>query len=161
MLLTLPFRLQGSGYGPMQIGAVTMPYAIAVGIASPIAGMLSDHSAPGVPGTVGLGAVLAGVIALGILAGHPATSDVAWRRATGGVGFGLFFSPNACLIVGSVPAGRASLVATTRMIGQAFGSTLLGIVLSVGSAAAGSATFVSAGLVLIALACSAARLRLA
>jgi DHA2 family multidrug resistance protein-like MFS transporter len=95
------------------------------------------------------------------LPSHPGFLEVGWRSALCGLGFGTFFSPNGRLVVGSVPraraAGASALVATTRMFGQALGSTALAGVLVLGLP--GAAPFaIAALLAAIALACSAARM---
>ena len=78
-----------------------------------------------------------------------------------GLGFSLFFSPNGRLVVGSVPrsraAGASSLVATTRMFGQALGSTALAGVLALGLGRT-VPMLIAALLGGLALVCSAARI---
>jgi len=134
IILALPFRLHAAGFGPAEIGEVIMPYALAATISAPTSGMLSDHISPTTLGTTGLSIAIIGLL---LLAHLPATpQDVAWPMALLGTGFGLFMSPNARLIIGSVTPNRAasasSLISTTRMMGQALGSTLVGAMLAWG-----------------------------
>ena len=164
LILSMPFRLHEYGFGSAEIGAVFVPFAVTSGLFSPVSGMLSDRVAPALLGTIGLAAAMLGVLFLSFLPIHPNHFDLAWRMGLCGLGFGLFFSPNARLIVGSAPPDRAapasSLIATTRMFGQALGSTLLGGLLAIGVGASSVSALIAAGLVLVAGLCSAARLRL-
>ncbi|MEJ6011756.1 MFS transporter [Novosphingobium aquae] len=129
-LLYLPFELHEAGMSPAAVGAALTPYAFAVIIIAPSSGMLSDRFSPQWLGLWGLMLALAGLVALAFIPDHPQVMDVAWRVALCGAGFSLFFSPNGRLMISSVPrsrtAGASSLLATTRMFGQALGSALLG-----------------------------------
>jgi DHA2 family multidrug resistance protein-like MFS transporter len=91
----------------------------------------------------------------------PAYFDVAWRTALCGVGFSMFFSPNGRLMITSAPrnrvAGASSLLATTRMFGQALGSAILGGLLAL-SAGANLPVLVATLLVGLALVCAATRM---
>ena len=79
-----------------------------------------------------------------------------------GAGFGLFLSPNARLIIGSVPRDRAAsaggLISTTRMTGQTLGATLIAALLALKLGDGPVPPLVAAGLALIAGLCSVARL---
>lgn len=130
LLLYVPFRLTALGLSPAQIGTMLVPYAVTVTIFAPASGMLSDRVSSSVLGTAGLAIALVAAISLALVPAHPGFFDIGWRLALCGAGFGMFFSPNGRLIVGSVPRTRAavasSLLATTRMFGQALGPILLG-----------------------------------
>lgn len=161
MLLYLPFRLHDAGLGSAAIGAMLAPYAVTVMIAAPSSGMLSDKLSPTLLGTLGMAIATLGLISFAWLPAGPDFLAVGWRMAVCGLGFSLFFSPNGRLVVGSVPrsraAGASSLVATTRMFGQALGSTALAGVLALGLG--GMAPMLIAALLGgLALACSAARI---
>jgi DHA2 family multidrug resistance protein-like MFS transporter len=88
-------------------------------------------------------------------------ADMAWRLALCGLGFSLFFSPNGRLVVGSVPreqaAGASSLVSTTRMFGQALGSTALAGLLALGLGAM-MPVLAAVSLALAGLVCNALRI---
>jgi DHA2 family multidrug resistance protein-like MFS transporter len=134
IILALPFRLHAAGFGAAEIGEVILPYALAATIFAPASGVLSDHISPTTLGTTGLGIAIIGLLLLAHLPATPA--DVAWPMALLGTGFGLFMSPNARLIIGAVAPSRAasasSLISTTRMMGQALGSTFVGVLLAWG-----------------------------
>lgn len=161
MLLYLPFQLHAAGLGSAAIGAMIAPYAITVMIAAPSSGMLSDKLSPTVLGTLGMAVATLGLVSFAWLPASPDFVAVGWRAAVCGLGFSLFFSPNGRLVVGSVPrsraAGASSLVATTRMFGQALGSTGLAGILALGLSRS-APLLVAALLAGTALACSAARI---
>jgi MFS transporter, DHA2 family, multidrug resistance protein len=160
LLLYLPFRLHGLGLGSAAIGGMVAPFAITVMIAAPASGMLSDHISPMSLGTAGMAIATVGVASVIWLSVAPTFFDVAWRMAICGLGFSLFFSPNGRLVVGSVPreraAGASSLVATTRMLGQALGATGLAGLLAFGLPAITPALIATA-LAVLGLLCSVAR----
>jgi DHA2 family multidrug resistance protein-like MFS transporter len=161
LLLFIPFRLHALGLGSAEIGAMIAPYAVTVMIAAPSSGMLSDRIPAPVLGTIGMAVATLGLLTVAWLPDAPSFGDVAWRLALCGLGFSLFFSPNGRLVVGSVPreraAGASSLVSTTRMFGQALGSTalagLLALDLGAMTPALAAVTLALAGLV-----CSALRI---
>ena len=161
LLLALPFRLSAMGFSPAAIGTMIVPYALAVTVAAPSSGMLSDRISPSVLGTVGMSIAVVAALCLAYLPDRPSYPDIAWRTALCGVGFSMFFSPNGRMVVGSVPktraAGASSLIATTRMFGQALGSTLLGGVLALRMGATAPALS-AAVLAVVAWLLSAARL---
>src|SRR5699024_2222814 len=105
------------------IGAMIAPYAMAVIVAAPSSGMLSDKVSPQVLGLAGLFIATGAVLSFAWLPAAPAYFDVAWRTALCGVGFSMFFSPNGRIMITSAPrnrvAGASSLLSTTRMFGQA------------------------------------------
>jgi DHA2 family multidrug resistance protein-like MFS transporter len=160
LLLYLPFRLHGLGLGSAAIGGMIAPFAFTVMIAAPASGMLSDRISPMSLGTAGMAIATAGVASVIWLPEAPTFVDVAWRMALCGLGFSLFFSPNGRLVVGSVAreraAGASSLVATTRMLGQALGATGLASLLAY-SLPAGAPAVIATALAALGLACSLAR----
>ena len=103
------------------------------------------------------------LILLAFLPEHVLRFDLVWRMALCGLGFGLFLSPNARLIVHSAPRTRAAsaggLIATTRLTGQTLGATLLAALLSIGAGSNRVPALVAAGLAVIAGICSFARLK--
>jgi DHA2 family multidrug resistance protein-like MFS transporter len=163
LLLYIPFRLNALGVAPAMIGGMLAPYALSVIVFGPTSGILSDWLSPSVLGTTGLAIA---VVAAALLAGvpsHPRYFEMAWRVALCGAGFSLFFSPNGRLVLGSAPHTRAaaasSLISTSRMFGQALGSTLLGGLLALRLAPSAPA-LVGAGLAGLALLFSATRIML-
>ena len=106
-----------------------------------------------------------GLVALVLIAelpAHPGYFDVAWRMALCGAGFGAFTSPNARLIIGSVPRDRAAsaggLISTIRLCGQTTGATLAAALLAFGFGSGTVPALIAAGLAASAGLCSVARL---
>lgn len=161
MLLALPFLLTDLGLKPAEIGAMITPYVITTMVVAPACGMLSDRFSPGTLGTIGMVFTVAGLVSLTMISTEPTYLAMAWRMVLCGLGFGMFFAPNARLVVGSVKFDRAaaasSLLATMRPAGQALGATLLGILFSMHFKGAGPALFIAIGFAVFALLCSIAR----
>lgn len=130
LMLSMPFLLDAYGFSALEIGSLLLPYVIATAICSPVSGFLSDRLSPVLLSTMGLSVALLGLISFGWLDSTVTHAQILWRMAMCGAGFGLFFSPNARLIIGSAPRSRSasasSLISTTRVFGQALGSTIFG-----------------------------------
>lgn len=133
--LSVPFTFQ-SRYGmtPAEIGAMMACWPLAMLVAAPLAGALSDRAPKGLLG--GLGMLLAAV-GLTLMAFAPIDASslrLALPLMLGGAGFGLFIAPNSHLIVGTAPptrvASAGALVSTTRLIGSTLGGTLLAALLA-------------------------------
>ena len=90
----LPFLFEGAfGFEPVEVGFLMVPWPLAVGLAAPVAGWLSDRYPPGLLGACGMALMTAGLTALSWLAPGAGPADIAWRMALCGAGFGLFQSP--------------------------------------------------------------------
>ena len=76
------------------------------------------------------------LLCVAFLPAHPTHFDIGWRIWFCGVGFGIFSSPNARLMVASAPPNRTasagSIFSTTRMLSQAVGGTVLASLLAMG-----------------------------
>lgn len=164
VIIGLPFRLEATyGFAPAAIGAMIVPWPLTVMVVAPTAGWLSDRIPAGILGGVGMGVSVVGLALLAYLPVHPGYWDIAWRMGLAGGGFGLFLSPNARLIIGSVPRERATaaggLIATTRLTGQTLGATLAALLLAHGLASGRASPLIAAALAGVAGVCSVARLR--
>ncbi len=162
--LSLPFRLQHVyGLPPREIGAMIAPLPLSIMVMAPLSGMLSDRYPAGVLGAIGMGIAAVAMVCLGFLPAHLTYPAMLWRMMLCGTGFALFFAPNMRLVVGSAPRERAAsaggLVSTTRLTGQTLGATLVASMLSLGLEATAVPCLIGAGLLVLAGACSAARLR--
>jgi DHA2 family multidrug resistance protein-like MFS transporter len=164
VMLTLPFRLQqGLAYSPAEAGLVLGAWPLVMMVAAPASGMLSDRVPAGWLGTIGMTIAIAGMTCLAFLPASPNHADIIWRIALAGVGYGLFYSPNARQIIGSAPIERAAaagaLTQTTRMTGLVLGSTTAAALLAGGHGAGSSPPLLAAALALLTGLCSAGVLR--
>lgn len=164
VMLSLPFRLQHLyGFTPGQIGTIIAALPLAIMVVAPASGILSDRIQPSIIGTIGMSIAVAGLLLLAFLPSDPSANDIRWRLAVCGAGFGMFFSPNARLIIGSTPHDRAAaaggLISTNRLVGQTSGATLAAALLAAGLGAGSTPALVAAALTAVAALCSAARLR--
>jgi DHA2 family multidrug resistance protein-like MFS transporter len=164
VLLSLPFRLQQQyGWSTTEVGAVITAWPATMAVVAPTAGMLSDRFPAAILGAVGMVISICGLLLLAFLPSHPTHADLIWRTALIGAGYGLFMSPNARLIIHAAPHERAAsaggLVGTTRLMGQTLGATLLAALLASGIGHGAAPALTAAGLALIAMVCSLARLR--
>jgi MFS transporter, DHA2 family, multidrug resistance protein len=137
LVIFMPFRLQqGYAFTPGEIGGMMSSYAVASLMCAPIAGYLSDRIPVALLSTIGMVIASIGLLLVAFLPNPPSHVDVAWRVWLCGAGFGIFFSPNARLILASAPrtrtAAAGSIFSTTRMLGQATGATLVAALLAMG-----------------------------
>lgn len=133
--VSLPFNFQTvMGFTPAQVGLLMMPWPLATGIAAPIAGRLSDRHSPAIMGGIGLAVLAAGLVSLALLPEGAFVSDIAWRMALCGAGFGFFQTPNNRTIVTAAPKVRAGaaggMLSTARLTGQTVGAALTALVLA-------------------------------
>ncbi len=165
LLLMLPFRLQQAyGYSPRETGLLLASWPVAMMIVAPAAGMLSDRIMPSWLCMTGMMIASLGMITLACLpAVSPGHFGLMWRIALTATGFGLYYSPNARQLIGSVPAKRAAaagaLSQTTRMAGQVLGSTIAAALLALHASTGPASPMLGAVFALAALGFSAATLK--
>ena len=133
--VALPFYLQDRfGYSAVQIGLLITPWPIAVGFAAPIAGWLAERHPAGLLGGIGLLIFGGGLAALALLPPHPTLTDIVWRMALAGAGFGLFQSPNNRTMIAAAPrersGGASGMLGTARLLGQTIGAALVAMLLA-------------------------------
>ncbi len=165
-LLSLPFRLQEHfGFSPAQIGAVISPWPLSMMVVAPIAGWLSDRVHAGLLGGIGMAIATLGMALLALMPDGLSQWAIAWRMALCGVGYAMFLSPNARLVVSAAPLARAAsaggLISTNRLVGQTLGATLIAALLALGYGSDGTPAVIAAVLTLLAGVCSVARLKIA
>jgi DHA2 family multidrug resistance protein-like MFS transporter len=164
VMVTLPFRLQQQfHFTPAEAGAVLAPLPLMSMIVAPTSGLLSDRINAGVLGGIGMAIGVTGMICLALLPAAPSHLEILWRVATIGVGFGMFFSPNARQILGAAPVERAAaagaLNSTIRGTGQTLGATTVAALMAAGVGIGPTPPFVAAGLALVSGICSVAALK--
>jgi len=127
--VALPFYFQETLHRTaVETGLFMTPWPLVVAIMAPIAGRLSDRYPAGILGGIGLALLCLGMGLLAALPAAPATTDIVWRMALCGCGFGFFQAPNLKALMSSAPPGRSgsasSIVATARLTGQTIGAAL-------------------------------------
>ncbi len=110
------------------------PWPLGVGLSAPIAGRLAERYSAGLLGGIGLVVFAAGLLALALLPPHPAYSDIVWRMALAGIGFGMFQSPNNRTLIAAAPrersGGASGMLGTARLLGQTVGAALVALLLA-------------------------------
>ena len=127
--LALPFHFETALHRTqVETGLLMTPWPVALAVVAPVAGRLSDKVPAAWLGAAGMGLLAVGLGLLAALPAHACTADIVWRVALGGVGFGLFQSPNNRLLLSSAPRERAGaaggMLATARLVGMTAGATL-------------------------------------
>jgi DHA2 family multidrug resistance protein-like MFS transporter len=111
----LPFYFQSvMGRSAVETGLLMTPWPLAVGVAAPIAGRLSDRHRAGTLGGVGLVVFAAGLGLLSAIRPGATNLDIAWRMAVCGLGFGFFQSPNNRAMVTAAPMHRSAAAGSDR-----------------------------------------------
>ncbi len=112
-VMSLYFQLV-RGYGPVQTGIALIPLDATLIIVGPLSGTLSDKY--GSRGLSSLGLVIAsiGFLLLSGITGVTSTIQIIIWLAIIGVGIGLFRSPNASSVMGSVPANERGIASGIR-----------------------------------------------
>lgn len=162
-VLSLPFRLQHSfGFSPSDVGAAVAPFPLVMMVMAPLSGMLSDRYHPGALGGIGMAIATAAMLLLVWLPADATQIDIAWRMAICGLGYSLFLSPNAKLVISAAPIARAAsaggLISTNRLGGQALGAALVAALLAAGHGYDSTPAMIGAVLTFLAGICSLARL---
>ncbi|TWC66529.1 MFS transporter [Herbaspirillum sp. SJZ099] len=139
--VALPFLFQNAyGYSAFESALLFTPWPIGIVLVAPHAGRLADRHSPALLSTAGLALFTVGLALLALLPDQAQAWDIGWRALVCGMGFGFFQSPNNREMLGNVSrerSGNASgVLAIMRTFGQCMGAALLGIVLSVYTAAA-------------------------
>jgi DHA2 family multidrug resistance protein-like MFS transporter len=164
VLVSLPFRLQQQfHFSPAAAGAVLVPMPLVSVVVAPTSGLLSDRIPAGLLGGIGMAIGFISMIFLALLPAAPSEFAILWRVALCGLGFGMFFSPNARQVLGAAPAARAAaagaLFSTLRGAGQTLGATVIAALLAMGAGIGPVPGLMAAGFTFIAGICSVAVLR--
>ena len=133
--LLTPFYLAiVRGLPPGGVGAILIAVPVAMSVASPVAGWLSDRF--GTRRLPALGAALlgAGLFALSLAGPADPLWTVVARLALCGLGMGLIQAPNNSAVMGALPRDRlgsgGGLLATARSVGMVLGVEVAGALFS-------------------------------
>ncbi|MCA8926865.1 MAG: MFS transporter [Alphaproteobacteria bacterium] len=158
LMVALPFRLQEAmHYSPDDAGLMIMAFPLTMLVVSPLAGWLSDRVRAALLGAVGLAVACCGFALVAFLPTTAGAFDLSWRLVVAATGLGLFFAPNARMIVGRAPHSRAAaagaLLSTGRLLGQTLGAAGVGVLLSMGAGLGPTPMLIGIGLEAIAALC--------
>jgi EmrB/QacA subfamily drug resistance transporter len=139
----LPFYLEElRGFSTQEAGLLLTPFSLTIAVVGPIAGSLADRYGSRWLAPVGLAIMALGLVQLTRLGATSSLPEMIVPLIVGGLGQGLFLSPNTNALLGATPRaeqGQASgVLATGRIVGQSLSVAVAGAVFaSLGGAAAG------------------------
>lgn len=117
VVFLLTFYLQGiKAIDPLMTGIILVPFALTQMIVSPISGWISDRYDARKLGSLGLLIASIGMGGFLRITDTTPTSILIILMVIIGIGSGLFFSPNAGLIMGAVPAHKRGIAGGTRIM---------------------------------------------
>jgi DHA2 family multidrug resistance protein-like MFS transporter len=134
--LSLPFLFQAAGRGQAEAALLLTPWPLALAVAAPVAGRLSDRVPTALLCAGGMAALAAGLAALlgaeaAALLSPGAAALVGALVALCGAGFGAFMTPNNRTMLSAAPKARAGgaggMQATARVLGTTLGTTVLAL----------------------------------
>src|SRR5947207_566507 len=112
-VMTLYFQLV-RGYDPLHAGIFLIPLDVTLILVGPVSGALSDKWGARGLSTLGLLVASAGFFVLSRLDGSTIYPQVVAGLVLVGFGIGLFRSPNASSVMGSVPASKRRISSAVR-----------------------------------------------
>jgi len=134
MVFLTPFYLQRVlHYAPNKLGLIMTSLPLAIMVAAPFCGSLSDRIGTRLLTCLGAAVCALSLFFMSQLPVSASSADVVWRLALFGLGTGIFQSPNNSAVMGSAPnahLGIASgILATMRTVGMVLGVAIAGLVL--------------------------------
>ena len=135
VFIALPIAFQQfMGHSPLMAALMFIPWPLATALAGPWAGRQADRRDPRLVAAAGLAVFAVGLATLANLPADADALDIMWRTAICGLGFGLFQSPNNREILTNADrahtARAAALLSSARLLGQALGAILVGIIVA-------------------------------
>lgn len=130
--VVLPFYFQQyHGYGYTDVGLLLGAWSVGMAFMAPVAGVLSDRYSVAILSGLGAAGIAAGLTAVLVLPSYGHFAWLALAMGIAGVGFGFFQTPNNRAMLAGAPLSRSGaaggMQATTRVFGQSFGTTLVGL----------------------------------
>ncbi len=131
--VALPFYFQSVlGRDQVETGLLMTPWPVALGLAAPLAGRLSDRVPAGVLGAVGMAGLAVGLALLSWLSPATTALEIGLMMALCGFGFGCFQTPNNRTMLASAPRARSGaaggMLALARLTGMTVGATVVALV---------------------------------
>lgn len=136
-VVALPFYFrQVMDYSYTEIGLMLGVWSLGIGLMAPLAAWLSHHVAIALMCAAGAFFMALGSALLLFYDAQTSMSFVIFSMALGGIGFGLFQTPNNRALLAGVPRHRSgaagAMQATTRVYGQSFGTALVALAFAFG-----------------------------
>lgn len=136
-VVALPFFFQKvMGYDYTEIGIMLGIWSLGVGVMAPTSAWLSNRFPIAILCAIGAGGIALGT---GLLLFYDAQTPISLIVAAmilGGMGFGLFQTPNNRALLAGVPRHRSGaaggMQATVRVYGQSFGTALVALAFALG-----------------------------
>ena len=132
-LVSIPFFFQRILHlNEVETGLMLTPWPLAAMIAAPVAGRLMDRFNAGLLGGIGLVIFGVALFLLAVMPAHPSHINIIWRMFLGGIGFGLFITPNNSTIIASAPrersGGASGMLGMARLLGQTVGAAFVAVI---------------------------------
>jgi EmrB/QacA subfamily drug resistance transporter len=125
LMFLFVFYFQGpQGQSPIMAGVELAPMAVAMLVASPIAGVIADRRGSRGLSALGMVVTAAGLAGMTMLQAHTAYVWSALWLALVGIGSGMFNSPNTAAMMGVVPTHRRGIAAGARVMLQNTGAVI-------------------------------------
>jgi len=138
-VVALPFYFQRiMGYSYSEIGVMLGIWSLGVGMMAPMAAWLSSRVPIALLCATGAATMASATLLLVFLDAQSASYWVWASMLLGGIGFGLFQTPNNRAMLAGIPRHRSAaaggMQATTRVYGQSFGTALVALAFAYGAA---------------------------